>query len=174
MNIFVLDKNPKIAAQMLCDKHVPKMLLESVQLLSTVARTQKGIGPSDTYIADGVAVYKTTHRNHPCTKWLLSNLKHISWLITYTEALADEYTVRFGRIHKSSTVLSVLVQELECTKTFDFNSLEYVKVVPEQFRCVDIVEAYRQYYHTKTFASWTRGRPTPTWFLPVKVGSVNA
>ena len=38
MNIFVLDRNPTIAAQMACDKHVVKMILETAQMLCTVAR----------------------------------------------------------------------------------------------------------------------------------------
>ena len=29
MNIFVIDRDPKTAAQQLCDKHVVKMILES-------------------------------------------------------------------------------------------------------------------------------------------------
>ena len=29
MNIFVLHENPVTAAEMLCDKHVPKMIVES-------------------------------------------------------------------------------------------------------------------------------------------------
>lgn len=36
MNIFILDKDPIIAAQMLCDKHVIKMPLETAQLLCSV------------------------------------------------------------------------------------------------------------------------------------------
>jgi len=31
MNIFFLDKTPDGSAEMLCDKHVPKMLLESMK-----------------------------------------------------------------------------------------------------------------------------------------------
>ena len=42
MNIFVLDSDPAIAAQMLCDKHVVKMILESAQLLSTTHRFLDG------------------------------------------------------------------------------------------------------------------------------------
>ena len=36
MNIFVVDKNPKIAARSLCDQHVVKMLIENCQMLSAV------------------------------------------------------------------------------------------------------------------------------------------
>ena len=42
MNIFFLNPDPKISAQMLCDKHIPKMLLESCQMLSTAVRELRG------------------------------------------------------------------------------------------------------------------------------------
>ena len=38
MNIFCLDKDPVKAAQMMCDKHIVKMLLESAQLMCTAHR----------------------------------------------------------------------------------------------------------------------------------------
>ena len=45
MNIFVVEENPVDAARALCDKHVVKMVLESVQLLSTVAQARGHEGP---------------------------------------------------------------------------------------------------------------------------------
>lgn len=57
MNIFALHQDPQIAAQMHCDKHVVKMILESAHMLSTIC----GEG------------YKPTHQNHPCTKWARSS-----------------------------------------------------------------------------------------------------
>ena len=42
MNIFVLDENPIVAARMMCDKHVVKMIVESGQMLSTVHRVLDG------------------------------------------------------------------------------------------------------------------------------------
>ena len=47
MNIFFLDKTPEKSAQYLCDKHVPKMLLESCQMLSTALRQN---GYEDDYL----------------------------------------------------------------------------------------------------------------------------
>lgn len=38
MNIFVVDADPFVAAQSLCDAHVVKMIVESCQLLSTQDR----------------------------------------------------------------------------------------------------------------------------------------
>ena len=42
MNIFVLHEDPAVAATMLCDKHVPKMIIESAQMLSTAHRLLDG------------------------------------------------------------------------------------------------------------------------------------
>jgi hypothetical protein len=36
MNIFVLDEDPVISAQMQCDKHIVKMPLETAQMLCSV------------------------------------------------------------------------------------------------------------------------------------------
>ena len=57
MNIFVLDDQPEIAAQMMCDKHVVKMILESCQLMSTAHHVLDG----DVVIVNtGSRKYKTS------------------------------------------------------------------------------------------------------------------
>ena len=38
MNIFYVDRDPVKAAQMMCDKHIVKMILESAQMLCTAKR----------------------------------------------------------------------------------------------------------------------------------------
>ena len=43
MNIFILNDDPVIAAQEQCDKHIPKMVVESAQMLSTTHRMIDGI-----------------------------------------------------------------------------------------------------------------------------------
>jgi len=43
MNLFILHEDPVIAAQMQCDKHIPKMVVESGQMLSTAHRVLDGI-----------------------------------------------------------------------------------------------------------------------------------
>ena len=41
MNIFYVDKDPVIAAQMMCDKHVVKMILETAQMLFVFSQVMK-------------------------------------------------------------------------------------------------------------------------------------
>ena len=42
MNIFYLHSDPALAAEMHCDKHVVKMILEYAQMLSTAHRVLDG------------------------------------------------------------------------------------------------------------------------------------
>ncbi len=87
MNIFVVDEDPEIAARQLCDKHVVKMILESAQMLCTVALEH---GYED-------APYKKAHPKHPCTLWAGKSAENWQWLITHGLAMAEEYTRRYGR-----------------------------------------------------------------------------
>ena len=65
MNIFHLDKNPKICARYHCDKHVVKMILETAQMLSTAYRRVCG---------DDDNLYKTAYPKHPMTIWVGDSL----------------------------------------------------------------------------------------------------
>ena len=49
MNIFYLHNDPQIAAQMHCDKHVVKMILEYAQLLSTAHHELDGVPSIECY-----------------------------------------------------------------------------------------------------------------------------
>lgn len=69
MNIFYLDKDPKLCAQYHCDKHVVKMILESAQLLCTAVNEAAG---------KEVAPYKSTHVNHPCSIWSWSGIDDLN------------------------------------------------------------------------------------------------
>ena len=42
MNIFFIDRDPVLAARYHCDKHVPKMIVEYAQLMSTAHRLLDG------------------------------------------------------------------------------------------------------------------------------------
>ena len=42
MNVFVLSECPIESAEMMCDKHIPKMIVEAAQMLSTAHRMLDG------------------------------------------------------------------------------------------------------------------------------------
>ena len=104
MNIFVTSPNPRFAAQVLPDKHIVKMPLETCQMLAIVASPEWGYNFGTLPKLDGTP-YKTekgAFRNHPCTIWAQSNW---SWLIQHGLALCAEYTHRYNKIHSCQSTM---------------------------------------------------------------------
>ena len=156
MNIFFLDKNPKLAAQYHCDKHLSKMIIESAQMLSAAHHIQ-GYG----YEVEPSDLYKLTHKNHPCTKWASWCWEHYMWLYRLLDSLCIEFEYRRNKKHKTSELLPILSRTPSVVYTFRF--LTPPQCMPDEFKCDDTVEAYRNYYHSKEFAEWNWGREKPWW-----------
>ena len=147
MNIFFLSKNPAKAARMQCDKHVVKMVLESAQMLSTVAHKHKYIGVP--------GLYKPAYENHPMTLWVDTHKNNYLWLCEHGLALSSEYTNRYGKVHKSQK----LIQQLHdlCKSFFTFGGGEpdskFITppplCMPDCFQQDDYVLSYIHYYIDK-------------------------
>lgn len=146
MNIFILDNDPEIAAQMLFDKHVVKMALETAQILSTING-----GP-----------YKPTHANHPCTLWAGAFRDNYDWLVKHGIGICSEYKYRYNKEHKSEEVIYALASPLEPLK---LGKSEFALAMPDEYKNKgSAVESYRAYYKSKaSFANWTK-RPKPEWW----------
>lgn len=151
MNIFLLDRNAKIAAQYHGDKHCIKAILENFQMLSTVHRVVDGtltkVNNRKHYILNDSreeVLYKATHINHPCTIWSRESTENYSFLVEMTKHLIEEYRVRYGKIHKSSQLLPYLeAPPVGITKT---EWTEPAQAMPDEYKSSDYVEAYRNYY----------------------------
>jgi|TARA_R110000744_G_scaffold88399_6_gene172312 hypothetical protein len=181
MNIFILDEDPRTAASMHCDKHVPKMVLESAQMLSTAHRMLDGVETkkrsksgktmSKYFMLGDVRehhLYNAVHFNHPCTIWTRESTQNYLWHYELFIALCDEYTKRYGKIHLTDRSLR-----------------EYLKPTPNNIPNVDMtpfrlamksnpecmnesapVESYRKFYMTKQerFKMEWKNAQTPYWF----------
>lgn len=147
MNIFILDTNPVHAAYAHCDKHVPKMILESAQMLSTVLD-----GP-----------YKPTHKNHPCTKWVAESQANAYWLWAMASALNQEYRARFDHYenHKSWNVINGLLSKIHGLP--DRELTPFALAMPDEYKSDDAVQSYRAYYKSKPFASWSYCEQPDWW-----------
>ena len=113
MNIFVLDKDPHIAAQMHCDRHVPKMIVESAQMLSTAHRLLDG----EEYMAPSKSgkrmvkhyrlpdhddiIYKAVHAKHPCTIWTMQSFDNYVWHYDLFKYLSWEFEYRFCKLQET-------------------------------------------------------------------------
>ena len=154
MNIFILDNNPRLAAMQHCDKHVVKMILETAQMLSTVRSTMGLDHP-----------YKPTHKNHPCTVWASQTQENYVWLWHLGYWLSQEYTHRYGKIHKSSQLLYDGKLDPPDADLFGHQGLTpFAQAMPDCYKSDNPVDAYRSYYlgEKRHILSYTR-REQPTW-----------
>ena len=139
MNIFILDKVPEIAASYHCDKHVPKMVVETAQLLSTAHR----VLDED---RDHSNIYMISNKNHPCNIWLRQSKQNYRWLHRLGEGLLDEYRRRYGqhKVHKTTPIMEYL---REPPVNMDNAGLTpFAQAMPDQYKNEDVVKAYRTYY----------------------------
>lgn len=155
MNIFVLDENPKIAAQYHCDKHVIKMILESVQMINTAINISYNaqIG------------YKSAHVNHPCAIWVRESLSNIVWLYRLTKQLNYEYRYRFNKKRNHASWDHLLT--LPKPNILDIGLTPFRLAMPENIKIqanYDPVLAYRLYYiQNKSHILKYTKRPMPNW-----------
>jgi hypothetical protein len=161
MNIFVLHKDPVIAAQMLCDKHICKMGVEAGQMLCTAWQQHC---PN---IFDNI--YRPTHKHHPCTKWAGQTRSNFTWLLDHATAILDEYDhVRFGITGNYSRLRTVLARCKRFINVIPDGQLTpFVLAMPEKYKQIDSVQAYRAYYIAEKagFARWNNNRPPPYWWV---------
>lgn len=158
MNIFVLDPCPVTSAEMMCDKHVVKMVLESAQILCSP-------------FPPGDAPYRRTHFNHPCAIWARKTRGNYHWLVRHAFALSREYTYRYGREHASLRVIEWCHTNETRLLLEDLSMTPFPLAMPDQYRIPgDAVGSYRAYYLAEkaSIATWTRRNP-PTWWNAANV-----
>lgn len=164
MNIFAVESNPKEAASALCDKHVVKMVLESTQILSTVAQLRGFEGP-----------YRITHATHPCTLWAARHPANWAWLVRHAAFLAWEYADRYGKRHKCHDLIDELGERSSLIwsgshfrdhSDYWAEHTPFEQCMPDQYKRPDAVEAYRAYYvgEKAKFATWKLPDRKPEWF----------
>lgn len=181
MNVFVLDTCPIVSAMWQCDKHVPKMIVESAQMLSTAHRMLDGTverRPSKSgktmvkyYKLDNQfedLIYKAVHFNHPCTVWTMESSANYEWHYQHFWALCKEYTYRYGKTHKTERDLLELLEAkpLNIPHGPQTPFKLAMKSNPECIALEDPVKAYRAFYQTKQDRFkmvWTK-REKPDWF----------
>ena len=135
MNIFVLDRDPKIAAYMMCDKHVVKMILESAQMLCAAHHV----------LGSKLDIpYKIAHKNHPSTIWTRECAANYSWLYEHMRALGDEYTKRYNKIHMSITKCKYLWRFPNDIPRTEFT--QPPQCMPDEYKDKCSIKAYWNYY----------------------------
>ncbi|QEK39365.1 pyrimidine dimer DNA glycosylase/endonuclease V [Candidatus Sneabacter namystus] len=165
MNIFVTSPCPRACAESLDDRRVVKMILESAQMLSTSIHIHSNITHDD--------IYRKTHVNHPCTLWASKSSDNWRWLFLHMKYLCEEYTLRYNKIHRSSTLMEKLwlyhKMYLPRSSITPFVNCARSEALGLDFSCEPNVHfAYicyliQKYRISKRVPTWTH-RASPIWW----------
>lgn len=158
MNIFYLDHNPKLCAEYHVDRHVIKMVLESMQLLCSAHH----ICPSN----NTNIPYKLTHKNHPCAIWVRASLDNYLWLRDLLCELSAEYTYRYGKEHKCKRDGYI---DWVCGNFPNIPKNGFTMpalAMPDNAKHIDPITAYRQCYnmYKRHLFKW-KNRDIPYWIV---------
>jgi hypothetical protein len=167
MNLFILSLNFKECAEWMFDKHINKILLETVQMLCTAMHI---IDP-DNEIHNRIKLYKIAHKNHPVTIWIRDSLENYMWALNMVEAMHDEWKYRYDhpleKIHKSYYVAEYLRKYAPKADKFpNIGLTRFALAMPIDYKSDDPVESYRIYYQSpekQKIASWKK-REKPSWY----------
>ena len=158
MNIFYLHSDPVVCAEYHCNSHVVKMILEYAQILSTAHRIIDNIPYSNDDI-----LYKKTHYNHPSMLWARNSSHHYEWLYKLFISCCDEYTKRYGKVHKTDAKLRQILK-FKPNNIIDNGWIDPPLCMPDYCKKSNAIESYRNYYNKEkqSFAEWKFN--TPEWF----------
>jgi len=175
MNLFVVDKNPVVSAQMLPDKILNKMALEGMQMLAT------NFGPKffnwgSIPKKDGSPCGTNGFPNHPCTIWLREKHENLAWGITHFLALAKEHRFRYNKLPSSFKSIKVAQKlfEKKTGLTLEVWGLleenDFTRAMPLEIKSnssLSDVEAYRMYMNTKSYIHNYNKKPErkPKWVI---------
>ena len=182
MNIFYVDKDPAIAAQMMCDKHIIKMILESAQMLCTAKRVLDGT-PYDDKTKNGrkikrwrldnpneeSIIYKAGWLRHPSTQWVMKSAYNYIWLYKHMMAMNDEYKLRYNHTkdHVAIQKLGVILSSPPKNAKINKIATDPQPAMPDECKVPgDAVQSYRNYYVMKKrrFATWKAPSTVPEWY----------
>ena len=156
MNIFMTSFDPRTAAYEHCNVHRNKMIIEVSQMLCTAHRVLDG----DTN-ADLAHLYKATHRNHPCSKFVRSSMLAYDWTYRHLLALHEYYTADTHKVHASARLLAFLAAMPGNQPVGDV--FEPVVAMPDDLKALvpefGVDKVYR-FYMNRKLAEWiTRDKP---------------
>lgn len=164
MNIFAVSREPHECAKYLDDKRLNKMLLETMQILSTALYIRNdALDIRKTY----PFLYKPTHKHHPCVKWASANYQNWHWLMRLGYHYMLERQKRFpDRDHKCYKVAQSMLN-IPYGKMLPYaneispfqNSARNAELGIDFSHIDDVCLAYRMYLD----ARWQTDKVKPVW-----------
>ena len=168
MNIFVLDEDPVKSAQAIDCVRVPKMIVESAQMMASALR-RWGATDEQMPLTKAGRPYLGGYKNHPCTIWAGDTFSNFDWLCRHAVGLLIEYQNRFGKRHACSGPIVHMISNTP-NNIPDGELTVFAQAMPDEFKQENAVKAYRAYYHSKMYSAGGvhyRHTSPPDWWMGV-------
>ena len=168
MNIFVLDEDPVKSAQAMDCVRVPKMIVESAQMMASALR-RWGATDEQMPLTKAGRPYLGGYKNHPCTIWAGDTFSNFDWLCRHAVGLLIEHRNRFGKKHACSGPIVHMISNTP-NNIPDGELTVFAQAMPDEFKQENAVKAYRAYYHSKMYSAGGvhyRHTSPPDWWMGV-------
>ena len=167
MNIFVLDEDPAQAARYLDDVRLPKMCVESAQMMASALR-RHGATDEQMPLTKAGKRYKGGYAHHPCTVWAGDSRANFVWLALHAIEQCKEYTRRFDKEHACYGPINHMARMWKTAKFEENYMTPFAQAMPDEYKADDdVVKAYRSYYKSKEYSKggvrYIRA-DVPTWW----------
>lgn len=163
MNIFFLAATPSEIADMYCDQHVVKIILEICQMLYTAwyfSGECHVVSENAPFNKSGKARgYKPAHKGHPMTMWVASSPNNYIFAADLALSLAKEYTLRYGKKHSCEEHAIWLRRHIPsrfemrkspkafyATRDIPYGLTPIPECMPDDYKNQSIIDAYIMYY----------------------------
>lgn len=170
MNIFILSNDPVEAAQMHCDKHCVKMVVELFQQLGSALR-RHGTPDNQMPLTQSNKPLRGGYKNHPCTLWCGDSRENFEWAAIHAIALAEEYTFRYGKIHQCELGIRQMYNMSHLIPSDKL--LPFAQAMPDIYKNDCAITAYRNYYwmdkRNNIKCEWNKNRQKPFWWTQLEI-----
>ena len=93
------------------------------------------------------------------TLWVGETYKNFGWTLLLGESLGFQYTHRYNKRHKSMRIIDYFFKNLDWKDKIPKGEQTPPPLcMPDEFKCDDYVQAYKNYYinKKKSFAKYTK------------------
>jgi hypothetical protein len=172
MNIFVLDRDPRLAAAYHMDAHVARQLMACAQLLSVAHVYLDGLALARNRVPHLVERIRDHERDQQWAQWARHSNANYHWLHQHMEGLFRQYSARFGEIAPYSRLLGELHSTPFAIPMDEFR-YDWPKTMPAYFRRHCVVESYRTYYvkakrEIGESVRWSPPAIKPAWWVEME------